>query len=131
MIQIRRSIFETNSSSTHSMSICTSDVYDKWMRGEMVHQKSTNDFYTRDELVNVFNNRSYYSSEYKEKLITKLTNLEWGSEELIEFLIDQGLYDFNSWCGFVEDMGYEPYTRKYQSPSGDNIVIFGYSGYSG
>ena len=34
---IRSSVFETNSSSTHSLSICSKEEYDKWRNGETVY----------------------------------------------------------------------------------------------
>ena len=34
--QIRRGVFETNSSSVHSLTRCTSSDYDKWKNGELV-----------------------------------------------------------------------------------------------
>ena len=34
MISIRRNVFETNSSSTHSICICTEEDYNKWENGE-------------------------------------------------------------------------------------------------
>ena len=34
---IRSSVFETNSSSTHSLSICSREEYDKWRNGETVY----------------------------------------------------------------------------------------------
>jgi len=33
---IRRGVFETNSSSTHSITICTKEEYDKWFDGLLV-----------------------------------------------------------------------------------------------
>ena len=36
MKQIRHSVFETNSSSTHSLTICTKGEYAKWKKGELV-----------------------------------------------------------------------------------------------
>jgi len=33
---IRRKVFETNSSSTHSITICTKEEYDKWIEGILV-----------------------------------------------------------------------------------------------
>lgn len=36
MIQIRNGVFETNSSSTHSLVICTDEEYKKWINGEMI-----------------------------------------------------------------------------------------------
>ena len=35
--QIRRGVFETNSSSVHSITMCSSDEYDKWTKGEFVY----------------------------------------------------------------------------------------------
>ena len=34
--QIRRGVYETNSSSVHSLTMCTSSDYDKWKNGELV-----------------------------------------------------------------------------------------------
>ena len=34
---IRRNTFETNSSSTHSLTMCTKDDYEKWKNGELVY----------------------------------------------------------------------------------------------
>ncbi len=39
MRSIRRSIFETNSSSTHSLTICAKEDYEAWKRGEMIFNK--------------------------------------------------------------------------------------------
>ncbi len=36
MKQIRREVFETNSSSTHSITICTAEEYEKFQDGEMM-----------------------------------------------------------------------------------------------
>ena len=33
--QIRRGLFETNSSSIHSMVLCTEDEYNRWLAGEL------------------------------------------------------------------------------------------------
>ena len=35
--QIRRGVFETNSSSVHSLTMCSGDEYDKWAKGEFVY----------------------------------------------------------------------------------------------
>lgn len=37
MKQIRKGVFETNSSSTHSITICTQEEFDKFMNGELVY----------------------------------------------------------------------------------------------
>ena len=37
--QIRRGVFETNSSSVHSITMCSEDEYDKWIKGELIYDK--------------------------------------------------------------------------------------------
>ena len=39
MRQIRRNVFETNSSSTHSITMCMKSEFDKWVAGELVWDK--------------------------------------------------------------------------------------------
>lgn len=50
MFSIRKSVFETNSSSTHSICICTEDEYERFRDGETMY-----DSYN-DELVTVSDN---------------------------------------------------------------------------
>lgn len=35
IFQVRQGVFETNSSSTHTLTICSKDDYDSWKRGEV------------------------------------------------------------------------------------------------
>lgn len=116
MLQVRRSVFETNSSSTHSLTICSKDEYEGWVKGE------------------------YYWSEYGEKLIPK-SEVEKEFQEFLaqkptsdsgnlfnDYLCNKGLYTFEEF----EDMGYyETYEKEYTLKSGDGVVAFGYYGYSG
>lgn len=36
-VQVRRGLFETNSSSTHSITMCSESDFDMWRRGERVY----------------------------------------------------------------------------------------------
>ena len=60
MIQIRHGVFETNSSSTHSICIFTQEEYDKWMRCEMIYDQYAEKIVPIDEDVN--NNRYRYKT---------------------------------------------------------------------
>jgi hypothetical protein len=53
MIQIRQGVFETNSSSTHALAICTQEEWDKLQSGEYVVDKCdiTKMFDANDEAV--------------------------------------------------------------------------------
>lgn len=53
---IRRGVFETNSSSTHSISIVAQEDYDKWENGEVLFDEDNNEFVPLDKV-----------DEYKQK----------------------------------------------------------------
>ena len=51
---IRTNTFETNSSSTHAIAICSEDTYLKWQNGDLYYDDYTEQFYdkkTRDEMI--------------------------------------------------------------------------------
>ena len=37
--KVRRGVFETNSSSVHSLTMCMEDEYDRWVAGELVFDR--------------------------------------------------------------------------------------------
>lgn len=47
--QIRRGVFETNSSSTHSLTLCTVSEYEQWKDGELYFSYWDEKFITKDE----------------------------------------------------------------------------------
>jgi hypothetical protein len=51
MIKIRKGVFETNSSSTHSLTICSNKNYIAWGKGELV-LGDDGKFYTEEEALN-------------------------------------------------------------------------------
>ena len=101
MRQIRRNVFETNSSSTHSITMCMKSEFDKWVEGELVWNR------------------------YGGKLVPITTevkaSMEDGEGEYLTY--DQ----FNDW----DYLEYETFERGYTTPNGDKIVAFGYYGYDG
>ena len=101
MRQIRRNVFETNSSSTHSITMCMKSEFDKWVNGELVWDKCG------DKLVPI---TPEIQSEMHKKYSQYMT------------------YDqFNDW----EYMEHETYEHRYTTPNGDKVVAFGYYGYDG
>ena len=69
MKQIRRGVFETNSSSTHSITMCSKEDYDKWESGDVYLNDgsgwaslSTNkdkQFVTKEEAIEILTNSKY------------------------------------------------------------------------
>lgn len=48
---IRRGLFETNSSSTHSIVICSKETYESWKNGDLLVNPYEGSFYSKEEAV--------------------------------------------------------------------------------
>lgn len=110
-IQIRKGVFETNSSSTHTLVIANNEEYEKWQKGELYFDAFNEKFYTEDELFEMAKNDKHYSG------VMSL-------EAFLEYYDDICSYkNYGSW--------YENYEYYHTTQSGDKIVVFGYYGYDG
>nr|DAQ07440.1 MAG TPA: hypothetical protein [Caudoviricetes sp.] len=129
MIQIRQSVFETNSSSTHSITIAPESDFNKWKNGEVYLNEgwwsSSEDpnkdktFLTKDEAINLLGSYEYY------KRNEDLNDMN--DEELNEVFRDWDIYTFeNYWDDYLED-----YETHYTTEHGDDIIVFGQYGYNG
>lgn len=121
-IQVRRNVFETNSSSVHTLVVCKESDYDCWKNGEVLlfmgweddypfsNKPQKEKFYTKEEAIEFFKSKN--------------GELPENDEELNEWLRE------NHWDTYDEyGVDYEYYSRLYETESGDRIVIFGYYGY--
>ncbi len=98
--QVRRGVFETNSSSVHSITMCAKSDYDKWKNGELVWDR-----YGR-ELVP----------------ITPEIQVSLDEDEREYFTYEQfGDYDY---------VDYETFEKSHKTPGGEEVVAFGYYGES-
>jgi hypothetical protein len=123
MIQIRRNVFETNSSSTHSLTICTNDEYCKWERGELYFKAYDEEFITREEVIKLIREDKWINKDNEEDIAAMSD-----TELLAEYALEVECYSFDVYW----DNDYlESYCENYTSPSGDKIVIFGHYGYDG
>lgn len=96
--QVRRGVFETNSSSVHSITMCTKSEYDKWKNGELVWNR------WEDELVPI-------TPEIQ-------TSLDEDEREYYT-------YDQFGDCDYIY---YETFEKSYKTPGGEEVVAFGYYG---
>ena len=62
MFKIRKGLFETNSSSTHSLTMCTKEDYGKWEKGE-VYFCTDGKFYTKEEVIDELCKDKYYKQD--------------------------------------------------------------------
>ena len=61
MIQIRKNIFETNSSSVHSITICTEEDFQQWKKGNLIWDYNLEKLIKPDE---IDKNDEYYDEDY-------------------------------------------------------------------
>jgi hypothetical protein len=126
MKQIRHNVFETNSSSTHSLSIVTKKDFDKWVAGEVYFNDNTAyssseseyakiKFVTKDQAIDIIK-KSSYNQDVKIDGITE--------EELIELFPEEEIYSYDYYIdGYRDEL--ENFEQQYKTESGDEIVAFG------
>lgn len=121
--QSRHGVFETNSSSTHSLTMMMKSDYDRWKNEKLylyqgsgwswdVNKPIYNTLYTKEEAVNFAKNNRYYEEG-------------WKIDD--DYLRDD---EFISW----DDEGneyLESFYEEFTTPSGETIVAFGEYGYDG
>lgn len=118
MIQVRNNVFETNSSSVHSITICPEDEFKKWKNGELLFDRYN------DELI---------SLKEAEK-IKEETRREAERHGYIEDEYDDNdrILTYNQFFDWQGDDSFLDYMEKYQTHKnigGVDIVAFGYYGH--
>lgn len=112
MIKYRLGMFESNSSSTHSLIIGTEDDYKKWENGELLYYRYSSErgFYTKEEAIDILKEKSWYK------------DIDFNTidpEELKEYLADEG---FISW-DWLDDDELEHDYNEFITPNGEKICI--------
>lgn len=97
--QIRRGVFETNSSSVHSLTMCMKSDFDKWVAGELVWS------IWGDELVPI-------TDEVKKSM----------EEDEREYLTYEQFNDYD----YIDC---ETFEDSYTTPNGETVKSFGYYGH--
>ena len=130
MKQIRRNVFETNSSSVHSITMCLEDIYDKWVNDEVYFYDSTyklpegrDKFFTWDDMLEFMRNELNVDEEDIKALIEAKENDE---SEFTSILQDSDFYTADSYESYNEDC--ESYAEVFTTPLGERVVAFGYAG---
>ena len=117
MRQIRRNVFETNSSSTHSCCICTKAELEQWKDGELLVRGWGNDeFVTIGEAIKIIKADRYYSGE--------LDNMDdMNDDQIARVFEDYEFYTYETWSH-----DYEFDITRYTTPGGEEIVAVCYYG---
>jgi len=116
---IRRGVFETNSSSTHSITMCSKEDYDKWQNGEMFYYDER--LVSREEAIKELKNNKWFNKENPD---FDFTNEEEINEALIRC-------NYESSEQYWDDEYLESFEDTYTTKSGETIIAFGKYGYDG
>lgn len=74
--QIRRGVFETNSSSVHSLTMCSSEEYYKWEDEKVLYWRDEDKFATREDIIEELKNARYsWNNELR------YPNINWNDED--------------------------------------------------
>lgn len=120
--QIRRGVFETNSSSVHSLTMCTYDEYKKWENEEVLYWRDRYKFGTREDIIKELKNARYsWSGELC------YPDVNWNDEvEVNDVFSDEGIQTCEE---FFDNEDFKTFEQRYTTPSGEVVVAFGYYGY--
>ena len=140
MLQVRQGVFETNSSSTHTINICTQEEFDAWTAkdsdicfigdawGDFDPSKFNGaNFVTKQEVLN-------RAIEVNKENENKEDYQPYDIEHFFEKPEDKWYYESdaeNENIYLAEDYEsdtLEYYERKFTTPSGDKMVAFGMYG---
>lgn len=110
---IRRGLFETNSSSVHSITMCDDDTYKKWESGELLIKRWDKAFITREEIDEQMKNDGVNLNDEK---------------EVAEYLDEAGVCDYDRYWDYYS-YEFETYDDEYETKSGEIVHAFGYYGH--
>ena len=119
MKTIRIGTFETNSSSTHSITMCMESDFLKWQNGEMYWNRWNEELVPKEIVEKKF---------LKENTGVSKEDLDF-KDKFEEYLNDDDktYYTYEEFNDY-DYMEYETYANKYNTPNGDTVVAFGYYG---
>lgn len=132
--QIRNGVFETNSSSVHSITLCTDTEYDKWKKGELVYD------YWNDKLIPAIELTDEEKCACRDIYERQATPYHMNWDELTDLVKeswyrscgsqvrgnDENVKSFDEYWRMAED--YETFESSYTLPSGEKVIAFGYYG---
>lgn len=119
--QIRRGVFETNSSSVHSITMCSQDEYSKWERGELYISQYGSGFKTKDEITKELKAKTHWKTND-----LYYPNVDWNNVDEVDEIIKDNEYlkEEEYW----DSIDHETFSDSYTTPNGEKIIAFGYYG---
>lgn len=145
MKQIRKNVFETNSSSTHTLAICTEDEYKDWQDGKLLFNKWNETFVknsiniTKQDRKEAEERYTIYKGKYYKDWseLTEAEREEYTYNYIAQqrrqeksFSFEEDVLTYQEFMQNCNNDGLETETSHYTSPSGDKLVITCAYGYN-
>lgn len=105
LVSIRKGVFETNSSSTHSLTMCSAGEYEEWKEGKLFFDDCDESFETKETI-------------YKNLEITE----DMTEDEIDDIISDSDYYTYDR---FMDDEYLETFVDRYTTKSKEEVVAFG------
>ncbi len=119
--EVRRGVFETNSSSVHSLTMCSREEYKKWENGEVLYWEEENKFGTKEEIIEEMKKMKWHDGT------PRYEKVNWENEDTVDDIFsDEGIKTCEK---YFENDWYETYEKKYTTQNGEEVVAFGYYGH--
>lgn len=107
-------MFETNSSSTHSITMCSKDDYDGWQKGEIYLDAYNSELLSKDEALDAV-------AEYTGLSVEEINDCD----DKATLFLESKVYSFSA---FKDDYTYEHFKDEFTTKNGETVVAFGYYG---
>ena len=133
--QIRRGVFETNSSSTHSLTMCSEEEFEAWKRGEVLFQEwrsenfvsanKLSDYDKKKASEDYDDNKGDFQKDWKD------LSDEAKQKQYIQYAKEHDIIDeyAKTYEQYMNEGDLETFVQRYTSKNGDEIVAFGKYGY--
>lgn len=122
--QVRRGVFETNSSSVHSLTMCSKSEYDEFEKGNMYIERWGSRIYSKQELIEKFKEmRDWRTKELK------YSGVDWNNEEEFNRVLEETDFVTGDKYWDIVSEEYETFEESYTGKNGEGVVAFGYYGH--
>ena len=134
--QIRRGVFETNSSSCHSITMCSKEEFDKWKNGELLFDEDEEKFVKPRTLSDSEKEKARKSYDSSKDIFSK----DWdelsddAKEKYYKIYGERnGLLDMDAvtYETYMNDGYLTTFYNYYKTKNGEIVVAFGNYGYNG